>query len=654
MKNKYLVLLTSCMAVFLCVIISIYSLSNTSRVDLYDDSYIEKYFDKDKVMEVNLEISEDDLNDMNENATKEEFKLGSVSVNDSTYNNVGIRTKGNSSLSSVANSDSDRYSYKIQFDKYTSGQSMDGLTTLNLNNNYSDASYMREFITYSICKDMGLATPEFAFAKVSINGEYHGLYLAVEDIGDSFLENNYDDTTGELYKSEERASLVYQNDDSESYSNLKYMGDKKNNSWTNVTKLLKSLKTGDDIEKYLDVDSVLKNIAISTALLNMDSYQGNFAHNYYLYEQDGKFTMIPWDFNMSFGGFGGSDSIKIDEPTTGSMDDRPLISTLLKNSEYKEKYHEYLNTIVTKYMDSDYIKNMITETDKLIGSYVKDDPTAFYTYEEYKKSISLTVDESSDKVDNTEKAEIKDKIESAQKSNDSVDNVTSSESKSTEKKNEISKEKTDIAKNKSGTENSNTDKSNNKGMKNMGSGKSIMSVVKNMSETIKSQLSGETTSVKDEAQKSAENSQQSNMQKTDDTNNESNTGKGGEDLREGNNNFPGGDEPPEDMKEMPAFAGNQDGNFTPPEMPDGNTENSEVENKSNTDKSTDGNNNQKIDRQRPSGDKKAMENMGKSGEHNSTNSATSKQNLIISVISLICMAVSLMFAKLFKKRRTIK
>lgn len=455
MKDKKFTLLISIMIIILCAVVGVYSISGNKGIDLYSDVYIEKYFDRDKVMEVNIEIDESDLKDMNENAIKEEFKSAKVTVNGDTYGNVGIRTKGNSSLTSVADSDSNRYSYKINFDKYNTSQSMEGLTQLNLNNCYSDPSYMREFLTYSICEEMGLATPEFAYAKVSINGEYHGLYLAVEGLKESYLENNFGDVTGDLYKSDEGSSLQYKGDDPESYSNLIIESDKKTADWSKVTKLLKSLDTGEDIEKYLNVDSVLKNIAINTALLNLDSYQGSFAHNYYLYEQDGVFSMLPWDFNMSFGGFsgfgGGSQSISIDEPTTGNLEDRPLISSLLKNETYKTKYHEYLEEIVTKYLDSDYLENMTTKLHDLIASYVKEDPTAFYAYEEFEKNITSSIEDSS------------------------------------ENENSVNDNKTG---------NDTNEKSGGPMGKGGKSIPGVLEVAEDMSKTIKSQLSGETSSTK--------------------------------------------------------------------------------------------------------------------------------------------------------------
>ena len=36
---------------------------------------------------------------------------------------------------------------------------------------------------------------------------------------------------------------------------------------------------------------------------NTRSACGNIAHNYYLYEENGMLNLIPWDYNLAFGGF---------------------------------------------------------------------------------------------------------------------------------------------------------------------------------------------------------------------------------------------------------------------------------------------------------------------------------------------------------------
>ena len=403
-KKKFILILSS---IFILVIFGLMSRlidrrqgGNIIKENSQVIGYGEKYFDRNKIMEINIEIDENELENMFENAKDKKYKTANVTINGDTYNNIGVRTKGNSSLNAVvSNDESDRYSLKIKFDKYEDNQTMEGLTQLNLNNCYSDPSYMREFIAYSIFEDMGLKTPEFAYTKVSINGEYRGLYLAVESVLEPFIENNFEDSTGDLYKSTgtNGGTLTYNGDDIEKYEDLELKSDEEADS-QKLINMISALNSGENIEEYLDVDTALKYIAINTAILNLDSYQGNFAHNYYLYEQDGKFTIIPWDLNMAFGGFeqGNSnkdDLIDINSPTMVSLEQRPLVNTLLSNEEYKAKYYGYLEEIVNKYLDSDYLENMTSEIYDLISTYVKEDPTAFYTFEEFETNIKTSIED---------------------------------------------------------------------------------------------------------------------------------------------------------------------------------------------------------------------------------------------------------------------
>lgn len=347
----------------------------------------DSYFQRDAVMEVDIMIDEELLTDMLQNAAKEEYKVADITINDDTYSGVKIRTKGNSSLSSVSRSGGERYSFKVEL-----GDDLQ----LNLNNMFSDPSYMREFLSYEIMEKFGMKVPLFSYAKVSINGEYFGLYLAVESILEPYLERNFEDADGDLYKSD-GSTLEYTDDNEDSYAGLEIKTNEEDYDFTRVTDLLKALETGTDIEKHLDVDSALRYIAVNTALMNFDSYLGNFGHNYYLYEVDGRFTILPWDYNMSFGGFGmglsKASSVFIDEPVQGSLSSRPLVKVLLSNEEYLERYHGYLEEIAESYLSEEYLGRRIGELDSLIGDLVRTDPTAFYTYDEYKENISDVTEE---------------------------------------------------------------------------------------------------------------------------------------------------------------------------------------------------------------------------------------------------------------------
>ena len=134
-------------------------------------TYAEHIFREGVVNEINIEIDEADWQEMLENPLEEEYHRANVTINGETIGNVAIRTKGNNTLTSVASSDSDRYSLKIDFDHYDDNGNYYGLRKLCLNNNYGDNSYMREYISYQIMEDMGIPVPGCGYSHITINGE---------------------------------------------------------------------------------------------------------------------------------------------------------------------------------------------------------------------------------------------------------------------------------------------------------------------------------------------------------------------------------------------------------------------------------------------------------------------------------------------------
>lgn len=419
--------------------------------------------DKSKIMDIQIIADEKEWASMLENATAEEYIPATVVINGTKIENVGIRPKGNSSLSMVAQDETtDRFSFKIEFDHYITGQTWLGLDKIVVNNIQGDATYMKEYLSYDIMDYVGVKSPLYAFMDISVNGEKWGFYLAVEALDDSYAQRVYGNDHGELYKPEsmgmrgegqmnefinggknaEQAqnnqqnqaqeqpqapaannenpqnaagnpgarfggggmggmsssgvSLQYVDDDSSSYSAIfdNSVFDTTENDYKRVMKALKKLSTGEDLENTVDVEAVLKYFAAHTIVVNLDSYVANMGHNYYLYEDDGQLTILPWDYNLAFGGFqsgSASDVVNfpIDTPVSGvSLEDRPLLGKLLEVPEYMEMYHNYLQQIVDGYFNSGLFEQTVDSVNTLISSDVEADPTAFYDYDAYKSAIS--------------------------------------------------------------------------------------------------------------------------------------------------------------------------------------------------------------------------------------------------------------------------
>lgn len=368
------------------------STPTTKSIAMIDEEALDEHiFPKDQIIHVNIKLDEADFQQLLDNPTDEKYVQATVDYNGFLLENVGLRTKGNSSLRAVAGmSNSDRYSFKLSFDEYVT-QSIGGITKINLNNEYSDASYMREFLAYEIADKMGIPTPKYSFVNVYINGELWGLYTAVEQISTSFIEREFQSTAGTLYKSNggngaDLAALA----EFDEYTGLDVKhGSANKEALLTMTDVLNNGSTS-HYEDVLDVEAALKFIAFNTVTANMDSYAGNFKHNYYLYELDGVFTIIPWDLNMAFGGFGGS-GILMDEPTGVSLSSRPLIAKLIAEEAYREEYHAIIQSMLDLYFSGDTFQNRVLELQALISEAVKQDPTAFVTFEQFEEGVASLI-----------------------------------------------------------------------------------------------------------------------------------------------------------------------------------------------------------------------------------------------------------------------
>ncbi|MBB6024163.1 spore coat protein CotH [Paenibacillus sp. JGP012] len=442
----------------------------TSESNAQTTSYAQS-FNKTEVMSFSIDVDETAWQEMLDTAAEENYIKANVTINGTTIENVGIRAKGNSSLRQVAGDDTtDRYSFKIKFDEYVKGQTWNGLDKMVVNNMISDASYMKEYLSYDIMSYIGVDAPLFAFANINVNGKAWGLYLAVEDIDSGYLARAKNGE-GEIYKPNNDGnmgaggmgnpmgmgnppaegdtagmgdfqppegmeppsdtdnstsnansqtannrgeggrgfgrgggmnggtngvSLVYTDDKVSSYSGIFDNAETKTTEEDEqrVIEALKNLNAGTNLEKAVDVDAVLKYFAAHTVVVNMDSYTSNMGHNYYLYENNGQLSMLPWDYNMAFGGFmAGSASdvvnLAIDTPLSGvTMEERPILSKLLEVPEYKAKYHEYLQEIIDGYFADGKFEQKVQTLNNLITDYVKNDPTAFVTYDKYKAAVA--------------------------------------------------------------------------------------------------------------------------------------------------------------------------------------------------------------------------------------------------------------------------
>ncbi len=191
--------------------------------------------------------------------------------------------------------------------------------------------------------------------------------------------------------------LSYTDDAFDSYANI-FDNAKTDITDADKTRLIESLQKlseREDIEEVVDVEEVLRYFVVHNFVLNFDSYTGGMIHNYYLYEDDGKLSMIPWDYNLAFGSFqsntdaAGLVNYPIDTPVSGgTIDSRPMLSWIFADSDYTDLYHQYFSEFIAQFFENGYLAKLIDDTRAMIAPYVESDPTKFCTYEEFEKGVA--------------------------------------------------------------------------------------------------------------------------------------------------------------------------------------------------------------------------------------------------------------------------
>jgi hypothetical protein len=408
-------------------------------------SFAQNLYEPTTIKEIKLTFPRGDWNKFMDSVKQKYGDLrlnGTLAVDGKKYENVGVRYKGNSSYFGTVKKGLVKLPLNIKLAKKT--KINDKYETLKLSNISRDVSFVREALSYEIVRSY-MPAPQCNFAKVYVNNKYLGLYSNVEAIDEEFIDNyipkpakvkdtlaTKGDVTAKTPKKEkdkmwlikcdpewtaeepkncpkgDKASLMYLGEDSTCYMPLYDMD--KDGDWRKFIQFVKILNTEPDkIERYLNVDQTLWMLALNTVMVNLDSYNGLFCHNYYLlYGPDGRFTPLIWDLNMSLGGFTfdgknqaplSTEQLQLHAPMLHlDNNKRPLISQLLNIPMYRKVYVAHIKTILNDWFTNEKYLKRAKEIAQLIDSQVNEDKNKHYSYQDFKDNLTKTVGTGADKM----------------------------------------------------------------------------------------------------------------------------------------------------------------------------------------------------------------------------------------------------------------
>lgn len=341
-----------------------YKIDETMQGDARDGEY-NRFFLQDGIQTVRIEIDENNLNYLFQNADKKPSVMAnSVNIGGESIGYPGLKTKGSYTLEHTFNDYyvNDRFSFTINFGKYVKkeqygeNQNFYGCKKISFNNFFFDKSMMREFFCWKLLTEMGLPSAQYGLAKLYINDQYYGVYFMVEALDQALLSQHYGVSrkdVGDYITKPEESNLQYDKRldrfcaedgtfDLSSVLNMDakgvwhasgiledsdYLWEKDADTLQDVAEMLptvlswqkklNALSGGKDFdgkkldvnsEEYLarlneimDVDEVVRYFAVHSFLVQLDDMFVE-QHNFGLYiAGDGKSVILPWDYDLSFG-----------------------------------------------------------------------------------------------------------------------------------------------------------------------------------------------------------------------------------------------------------------------------------------------------------------------------------------------------------------
>jgi spore coat protein CotH len=368
-------------------------------------------FSTQQVFTVKIHLEEKYYRHLLRYPVAEHWYKAEMEFNGARIKDIAVSTKGSATLRAVASLPPNdpsfgRYSFKVDFNRIKEQKFM-GMKRLHFNSGYADPTMMRDPIAHHIMKIAGVPASRFSYVDLWIAGRHMGLYQMLEPVDGEYVERYFPEDAknkGDLYKA--FSELLWHEGQTVQYytrgrfPQLKLITNEETVNTPEegkaLMRFLQSINSGS--REYIDTDLMTRYIAAMTLISNYDSHFANLG-NFFLYERRAKntFTMLPWDFNLALGRSIRENKacpdpiVQINHPTIAPLAERPMIARVLESPQLRADYHRHLQYLLDEIFNPAAMEKFTNSLRQLIDPYVKQDPTRFYTYEEWQKSFTEIV-----------------------------------------------------------------------------------------------------------------------------------------------------------------------------------------------------------------------------------------------------------------------
>jgi spore coat protein CotH len=322
---------------------------------------IEEFYDDSVVHDLYLTLNSKDWAALKQNFTENIFYPTALTWRGVTVRNVGIRSRGLGSRSGT------KPGLKVDCDYYAVDQTcIGGQKSFVLDNLVQDPSMLRERLSMSIFRRMGVPAPREAHARLFVNNAFVGVYAMVEAIDKGFLGRTFGaDAKGGV----ENDGYLYEYDYTRDYR-FQYLGsnvteykmfdpkthekDAADKKWGTIEDMIQAINETPDsifereVSPYLDLNLVARQLAIENFLAEDDGILGYAGlNNFYMYrfEDSKRLQFLPWDKDNTFH--------SIDFDVMSRVGENVLSRRLLAMSAYVNAYLDTLLATAVSTMEPD-------------------------------------------------------------------------------------------------------------------------------------------------------------------------------------------------------------------------------------------------------------------------------------------------------------
>jgi hypothetical protein len=282
------------------------------------------------------------------------FKYGNEVVTDAM-----IRLKGNPYFSWVP----PKMQFVISFRENDRSGRFHGLRKISLDAPWYDPTLLRERIALAFLREANVPASCANNAKLVVNGSLYGVYVNKEHVDKEFLERNFDDPEGNLYK---------------------YGFELKTNEGEADTSRRDALWAAADLDTFGALIQRDRTLEAWAGEAMLPSYDGYWCcnHNYYIYDEPGKgFTWIPYDLDITFDGLPVVQGIPTQDIFSSAWGQQPQVAITLADPAWRQDFSRIVARMLP-YYEADEFERRLDAWNTQIEGAVRQDPNLPFTLAE--------------------------------------------------------------------------------------------------------------------------------------------------------------------------------------------------------------------------------------------------------------------------------